>query len=501
MFWMLFLICFNYSILRNMKDSVVVTAQSSGAEVLPFIKVWALLPMAVLLTIVFTKLSNRFSQEKVFYFMISGFLIFFALFAFVLYPLSHHLHPHELADRLEVLLPSGAKGFVAMWRNWTFTSFYVMCELWGTIVMTVLFWGFANEVTKLSEARRFYSVFAVSANLAAIFAGLSGGYLSLRSSNEWLPFGSDPWEQTIKLLISLVLLSGVGVMFLFRWMNKRVLNDPAFDEFHETKTAFKLKQKLSFRESFSYLSQSKYLICIATIVISYNLVINLVEVVWKDQLRLLYPHPSDYNSYMSHIIFMTGVLSTLLAFFMAKITARLGWTRTALITPLIMLLTCGGFFTFFFFRERMSDAVIILTGTTPLVIAVFFGAAQNCLSKAAKYSVFDGTKEMAFIPLSHECKLKGKAAIDGVGSRLGKSGGSLIHTGLLMIFSTVSASAPYVAVALMAVIGLWIVATRLLGKEFTTLVAQQEAAVIQPSQNRDPSGFIPSQQQMALGKS
>ena len=90
-----------------------------------------------------------------------------------------------------------------------------------------------------------------------------------------------------------------------------------------------------------------------------------------------------------------------------------------------MLITSAGFFGFMFFKDNMSDAVVALTGTTPLAIAVFFGSAQNCLSKAAKYSFFDTTKEMAFIPLGHESKLKGKAAIDGVGSRIGKSGGSL----------------------------------------------------------------------------
>ena len=88
----------------------------------------------------------------------------------------------------------------------------------------------------------------------------------------------------------------------------------------------------------------------------------------------------------------------------------------------------------------------------PLALVVFFGGAQNCLSKAAKYSVFDATKEMAFIPLDHDVKLKGKAAIDGVGSRLGKSGGSLIHQGLLMMFGSLSLSSPYVAVILMVFI-------------------------------------------------
>ena len=112
-------------------------------------------------------------------------------------------------------------------------------------------------------------------------------------------------------------------------------------------------------------------------------------------------------------------------------------------------------------------------GTTPLAIAVFFGASQVAASKACKYSFFDSTKEMTFIPLGHECKLKGKAAIDGVGSRLGKSGGSVVHQGLLMVFGSVSMSAPYVAAILVLVIGGWMVAVRSLGKQFTSIIGDQ----------------------------
>jgi AAA family ATP:ADP antiporter len=92
---------------------------------------------------------------------------------------------------------------------------------------------------------------------------------------------------------------------------------------------------------------------------------------------------------------------------------------------------------------------------------------------------------MAFIPLDHESKLKGKAAIDGVGSRLGKSGGSLIHQGLLMVFATVSSSAPYVAIILMVVIGLWIISVRSLGHQFSSLVGEkgrEEIGEAAPSQ-------------------
>ena len=208
--------------------------------------------------------------------------------------------------------------------------------------------------------------------------------------------------------------------------------------------------------------------------VSYNLVINLVEVVWKDQLRRLYPNPADLNNYLNNLTSAIGIVSTITAIFMAKIMGKFGWTKTAMITPVIMLITCAGFFAFLFFREsNFASVIVALTGTTPLAIAVFFGSAQNCLSKAAKYSVFDATKEMAYIPLSHEVKLKGKAAIDGVGSRFGKSGGSLIHQGLLMVFSTLTASAPYVAGFLLLVIVFWIVAVRALGVQFRDLTAAQ----------------------------
>ncbi|KAL6539280.1 ADP,ATP carrier protein 2, chloroplastic [Orobanche gracilis] len=30
-------------------------------------------------------------------------------------------------------------------RIWSFCLFYVMAELWGSVAVSVLFWGFANQ--------------------------------------------------------------------------------------------------------------------------------------------------------------------------------------------------------------------------------------------------------------------------------------------------------------------------------------------------------------------
>jgi len=112
-------------------------------------------------------------------------------------------------------------------------------------------------------------------------------------------------------------------------------------------------------------------------------------------------------------------------------------------------------------------------GTTPLFLAVVFGAAQNVLSKAAKYSLFDPCKEMAYIPLDSEAKTKGKAAIEVVGAPLGKSGGSLIQQVLIFSFGSLAASTPYLAGFLAIIIGAWIVAARSLSQQFNDKMAAQ----------------------------
>jgi len=86
MLLMFFFINFNYTILRDTKDVLVVIAPGSGAEAIPFLKVWGVLPMAILFMLVYAKLSNIMSKAKLFYTTIISFLVFFALFALFLYP-------------------------------------------------------------------------------------------------------------------------------------------------------------------------------------------------------------------------------------------------------------------------------------------------------------------------------------------------------------------------------------------------------------------------------
>lgn len=472
-----FLISFDYNVLRTMKDTVVMYAPSSGAEVLPFLKVWAMFPGTLLMTVVFTRLSNRYSRQTVTYILLSGFLIYFVLFVGVMYPFRHALEPTSLVATLQQKLPVSFKWPILMLQNWIFTSFYVMSELWSNIIFFVLIWGFANQVTRLSEAKRFYGLLGVGANLSGVLAGQASVYLSSLSYNPNFFYGETRWEQSMLFMVMMVVAAGIAVIGLLRWMYSNVLNDPLYYDPAEAKAEGRVQGKLSMREAFRYLLASRYLIVIALIVISYNIVINLTEVMWKFEVKELYPDQSAYSVYMNHVSTVIAIFATLSAMFISGNAIRIfGWTFTAMLTPAILMITSVAFFGFFFLRAYSPDPTPFLMGVTPLAMVVFMGTSQNVLCRAAKYSIFDATKEMAFVPLTSECKLKGKAAIDGVCSRLGKTGGSLIHQALLLSLASFTYSAPYVAGLLFAIIALWMFAVRVAGAHFNELTNEQPAA-------------------------
>lgn len=482
-----FLVGFNYNVLRVTKDALVVTARDSGAEALPFLKVWAILPMALLFTFILTRVSNKVSREKVFYYMIGLFISFFILFTFVLHPYRDSLHPHELADKIQAYLPLGCKGMIAVFRNWTFTAFYIMSEMWSTIVMTILAWGFANEVTSVKVAKRFYGLLGIAINLSSIAAGVVTAHLSQHIFNASIPFGSDAWGQSIFLINCVIIAAGLITMACFRYIHKSGsgYNSVTYKKHHE-----EVKIKMGMRKNFAYLAKSKYLIYISVIVVAYNISINLVEVVWKDQIKQLYPNPSDFNAYMSSVLTWTGIVAAVVSLFVSTILRKLSWTKSALISPLILLTTGIAFFSFLLLKETGITSIASFFASTPLAIGVFFGSMQNCLSRSSKYTFFDATKELAFIPLSKESKLKGKAAIDGVGSRLGKSGGSVIHQGLLVTLGTVALSTPFVAIILSGVVFAWMLAVKSLGKQFNELTENDQTLSV--PEDTTPKDLIPA---------
>lgn len=461
---MFFCILFNYTILRDTKDVLVVTAPGSSAEIIPFLKTWVNLPMAIGFMLLYTKLSNVLSKQALFYTVMVPFIAFFGAFGFLLYPLSSYFHPTALADKILAVLGPSFLGPVAILRIWSFCLFYVMAELWGSVVVSVLFWGFANQITTVDEAKRFYPLFGLGANVALIFSGRTVKYFSNLRKN--LGPGVDGWAVSLKGMMGIVVLMGLTICFIYWWVNNYV---PLPTRSKKKKD----KPKMGTMESLKFLVSSKYIRDLATLVVAYGISINLVEVTWKSKLKAQFPSPNEYSSFMGDFSTATGIATFSMMLLSQFIFEKYGWGVAAKITPTVLLLTGVGFFSLLLFGDPLVPTLARF-GMTPLLAAVYVGALQNIFSKSAKYSLFDPCKEMAYIPLDEDTKVKGKAAIDVVCNPLGKSGGALIQQFMILTFGSLANSTPYLGGILMVIVLAWLAAARSLDTQFTALRKEEE---------------------------
>lgn len=444
-----FLITFAYHTLKDMKDSVVITASDAGAQVIPFIKIWGMLPASIGASFLFVKLYNYFGREKTTYFLVSTLLTIYTLFAFVLYPFREILYLGQIQDYLSLILPAGCKGFIAMISFWHYTLFYLAAELWSPMVLSIIFWGYVNEVTNLEEAKNFYPICMLTGNFAGILSGFTSHWLCHQLKE------SFSWQQTTQFLIIGVVACGLAILAINRLLS---LEGSSSSQIYTKKSS-----KSSFKESVMNIFQSTPLLCITAIVFGYGLTSNLIEVVWKENLRNLHPEPQAYNAYMNQLTSIIGLLAVIMALISKYLFKYLSWKKTALITPITLFITSLVFFTSLLLPKEHLSWIASSVSLSPLYLTVLLGSIHYSLAMTAKYTLFDSCKEMAFLSVGSDDRLKAKSVIDSVGSRLGKSGSSCLLQFLLIFFGTTAGHLSIIAITCIFFIGISIFATKKLG--------------------------------------
>ncbi len=463
----MFGILFNYTLLRDTKDALVVNA--AGAGIIPFLKFYCVTPAAVIFVMLYAKLCNVFNKEMIFYVVVTPFLIFFAFFAFVIQPNFDALHPsQEFVNNLNNQYPAFS-GFINIYAFWSYSAFYVLSEIWGSAMVALMFWQFANEIVRISESRRFYGLFVVVGNVSLI---LSGQVVRFCSTGIRTFFPDDTWKWSVYFLMATVLVMGCVTMYIYRWMYQNVLIDPKYyDGSASTKNPKKKKSKPGLADSVKIILKSKELGLIATLIMAYGVTINLVEVQWKEQLKFYYSgDKGGYNAFMGNYSTWSGIITILFSLFIGSNLLRLfSWFKAAIITPFVILVGGAVFFCFILANDinlikHITYNLLSSLGTTPVTAATFLGAGIVIISKVVKYSLFDPTKEMAYIPLDDELKTKGKAAVDVIGGRAGKAGGAFVQSTLLSIMATTNVlSIAHISFSVFVFVAiLWLLSVRLL---------------------------------------
>ncbi|WP_419241627.1 Npt1/Npt2 family nucleotide transporter [Cardinium endosymbiont of Nabis limbatus] len=420
-----FLISFVYCILTALKDTVIVTANCSAAEVIPIVKGSIIFPISIGIVVVYTKLNNCLKQATLFYSTVLFFLGFVLLYGFVLYPNADKVSPHAMADWLS--MHTGWLHWIALLRHWIHVLFFVIAELWGQVALMLLYWSFVNNVCKIQDAKRFYAILIAAGDVALIVTGpLVLAYTKKYSHTDFV--------YTVQALIGYVACCCLAILFTYWFTNHITKRTVAATTMQCNAPAQTLR--LSLWESLKHVAASPYLGSIAVMVIACGLSINIVEGTWKSYLKEAFPKAVDYQSFVSELNFWTGVVALIISlFFSGGILRKFGWKTTARIAP-AMIGVMGSLFFVMSYSKTNAPSLTNWMGSKLVLYLVIFGGIHNIAAKSIKYAFFDKTTQMAYIPLDPEAKIKGKAAVDLLGSRLGKAGSSWIQIGLLELLHT-----------------------------------------------------------------
>ncbi|PCJ29327.1 MAG: ADP/ATP carrier protein [Rickettsiales bacterium] len=464
---LMFCVLFNQNVLRILKDSILISEVS--AEITSFAKVYCVTPMAAIFVVIYMKLINHLPFSKIFYYLISVFTAFFILFAFILYPNVDFFHMDGEKLSLYMQAYPHFKWYIALIGNWSYVLFYAFSELWPNVFYVLLFWQIANDITSTSEAKRFYLLFALFGNSALVVVGLMMMHLSSDNSIIHTLFTvSNSKTMITKVSIAMVAVSSVCACLLVRYISNVIMKDPALYTEAERST----KPKLGIIDSFRYIARSKYLWLMLICTASFGLSMNLIEAVWKAKIKELYPTVNSYMAFNSMYILWTGVTIMIMTIIGNNIMRNSSWFVAAVITPLIVLITGTVFFLLVVFDNNVMSFFEGAILMSPLALAVFVGTVQNVLSKGSKYSIWDTSRQMLYIPLDQELKTKGKAAVDVISPKIGKAANGLIQSMIFTILpmATYTSIAPTLMVIFIVVCVMWIYAIRKIYFEYQKIV-------------------------------
>ena len=138
MSFLMFLFIYVFTTVRDTKDTLVVS--NCGAEAIPFLKLYGVMPCAALFIVGYSKLSNSVGKQALFYATLVPFFVFYWVFAFVLFPRRDMIHFPLANSQAAGEAAGAASAAMNLLRYWSFSLYFIVSELWASAGVPLLFW-------------------------------------------------------------------------------------------------------------------------------------------------------------------------------------------------------------------------------------------------------------------------------------------------------------------------------------------------------------------------
>lgn len=443
MFCLILLLNINFTILKSVRSTLAVNDLGTGAGMIPIFELCGALPASILMTWGLTWLLNRISIQKVFFVAISLFLSFFLIFALIVYPFIESWRQQEGSNSIILQICS--------------MSFYIMGELWKPALTVILFWGLVNQYMPLLEAKKLYAPLMLGGSIGSILAGPLVSFCTSESFWKCYAIAPEHWTHALTLMMLVVVMLGTISAYLYYRLWLCLITLPQ-------NIATASTSKFSLKESIGLCFHNPQLRLLSWIVIADYIAYSLGEVIFLDVLKQRFPSTCEYCGYLGSLASWSGVFTVISALSITPYALQhCRWVAAAIATPICLIITQGAFF-IFLCGKSFTEAWFGWSEAEAIGVIVLMGSIQYCLCRTAKYTLFDSSKELAYVLMPSELKMKGKLVVDGICARIGRGSASITSIILINAFGGVIASSFLTGVIAITVGCSWAFTTCKLGK-------------------------------------
>lgn len=266
--------------------------------------------------------------------------------------------------------------------------FFIWASIFGVMAVTQ-FWAFATDLLSVKSGHRLFGIIAVGISCGAWI----GSRLAAAAFESFGPYGL--------MLASAAAL--IGAAFLSRRSRSSVpAASRSTDEHRSEEASSRFEQQLG---GFGLIARSRYLICIATLVVLLNWITSAGEYVLSDWLveTARREAPDAQSAFIGRFMGNYCASITLLGFLIqlllvSRVILMAGIVRALMVTPIAFL------------------AGYLLIGIVPV-----FALVQSVLivQRSLDYSLLNTTRSALLLPTSREVKYQAKTAIDTFFYRMG----------------------------------------------------------------------------------
>ncbi len=405
--------------LKTLKDSIFLNI--IGPEHLPTAKMLSL-ALFFPLVILYSKLVDIFSKEKMVYCVLSVYGVIGLILVYFLY--------HPTIGLTNTAMHSGR--FI----GW---AFYLFVESYASLMIS-LYWSFVNDITTPESAKKGYGLIIFGCQLGGFLFILLGNILST-DTNKFA--SSAPFIA----LISICMFFMVGfVTFLL----KHAVNQNSLEGYQEDiaqKSLHKIEETVGFLDGLKVVITNPYVAGIFGTIFFHELISTVMYYQMSFLAKTTYIDAGVVNKFLFDYGLCVQGIACLFGLFGTSFFQRKFGIRFCIVAYPLLL--------------GVSILVYLIR---PNLTTIFY---VMLVAKAINYAFNQPAKEVLYIPTSRSIKYKSKAWSDQFGLRFAKASGSMVNK----IFGAMATSS---GIVVLCCIGAWSLLANKIGNSFTKAVANNE---------------------------